>query len=1035
MNNKTLAVLLLVILAILLLILILSCELSKTKKKSKSYSECTSCKKKSKGSCSSCDASVVSLNSFTADNVYVGEGNQNENMNITFASENDAYNTLQGNNNFTYNPSTGTLNVDFINAVFTGSLQLGNDGIVYQKNNTLNAVPYENAEGKLLTVENGSLVWKNPQDIISGGGSGGPVENLYKLTRGILYQTGDNQTSTLSTIGHNGKILWVNENGELAWVNPSTIPELKGADGIDGKDGINGIDGRSYGLKYIIKIPTNNYYFPELGQITYDSNSKILYVNKTDADGIDNTRWLFTDLKIGDKIIVQMLNNAKIFISQTFEVKSNPEPLNVFDGEYKIAAFAINVDYYTGYYLLENSVNANNTVYVTILNKGATGPQGPPGESGANALLNLNPKIDGQILGYIDGKLQWTDDKTGGGSGGPVSNLSKTPKGILYQTGPEETSVLEYENNQGILINDDGKPRWVNPSNMESLRGPAGPAGPSGIYGLRYIWDSSGPAYTSSYSTGRFTLLDTFQKTSENTLYISNTDSNNMNTDLLIQELKIGDKMIVQLPSSSNIYRTFTLTSVPQKFSTYYTINVSSTSGPTGWVLPIGPLTPVYIIVSNRGPQGIQGPAGRDGTNGAQGPPGRDGVDGAQGPPGRDGTNGAQGPPGRDGVDGAPGPAGPAGIYGLRYLWDSSGPGYTSSYSPGRFTLANTSTNSLTNTLYISNTDSNNMNTDILISELKVGDKIVAQLPSSSNIYQTFTLTSVPQKFSTYYTINVSSTSGPTGWVLPIGPLTPVYIIVSNRGPQGIQGPAGRDGTNGAQGPPGRDGVDGAQGPPGRDGTNGAQGPPGRDGVNGLPGRDGMYGLRYVWDSEGPVLFNIPNSQGTITLDNSPNISPNNLYVSVNDSNRINTEILFSELKVGDKIVVQFPDFSNTYQTFTLTSVPQKVNNLYFKIPVTSTPSPTGWVLPIGIPLVVYVIISNRGPQGPAGPAGRDGTNGAQGPPGPPGESGITGILNLGGKVNDYVLAYDGPSNSLKWRADYNTGSGVANQLYVTNYP
>jgi len=629
MNNKTLAVLLLVILAILLLILILSCELSKAKRKSKPYAECTSCKKKSKGSCSSCDASVVSLNSFTADNVYVGEGNQNENMNITFASQNDAYNTLQGNNNFTYNPSTGTLNVDFINAVFTGSLELGNDGIVYQKNNTLNAVPYDNAEGKLLTVENGSLVWKNPQDIISGGGSGGPVENLYKLTRGILYQSGDNQTSTLSTIGHNGKILWVNSSGQLEWVNPSTIPELKGADGIDGKDGINGIDGRSYGLKYIIKNTTNNSYLPLVGQISYNSNLKRLYVNTIDADGIDNRRWLFTDLQIGDKIIVQMLNNAKIFISQTFEVKSMPQELFYYEGgDNQLIGFLINVDYYTGYYLLENSVNANNTVYVTILNKGATGPAG--------------------------------------------------------------------------------------------AQGPAGPAGATG-------------------------------------------------------------------------------------------------------------------------------------ATGAQGPAGLDGVDG------------------RDGTDGAPGPAGPAGIYGLKYVWDSSGPGYTSSYSPGRFTLANTSTNSLSNTLYISNTDSNNMNTDILISELKVGDKIVAQLPSSSNIYQTFTLTSVPQKFSTYYTINVSSTSGPTGWVLPIGIPLVVYVIISSRGLQGPAGPAGSTGPQGAQGPP--------------------------------------------------------------------------------------------------------------------------------------------------------------GPAGATGPAG------STGPPGPPGESGITGILNLGGKVNDYVLAYDGPSNSLKWRADYNTGSGVANQLYVTNYP
>jgi len=245
MNNKTLAILLLVILAIALLILILSCELSKSKRKKSSFGQCVSCKKKkdTSGTCSTCEASIVSLNSLTADNVYVDEGSLNQEMPVTFADQVNAYNTLNGNNNFTYNPFTRTLTVDFVNAVFNGTLQLGNDGIVYQKDNQLGATPFTNQNnGQVLTVQNGSLVWKNPSDLFIGGGGGGVVTDLSKGDqKGILYQNGPTDTQVLPYEGNN-KILWVAPDGNLRWVSPVDILELRGATGPTGATGPRGND-------------------------------------------------------------------------------------------------------------------------------------------------------------------------------------------------------------------------------------------------------------------------------------------------------------------------------------------------------------------------------------------------------------------------------------------------------------------------------------------------------------------------------------------------------------------------------------------------------------------------------------------------------------------------------------------------------------------------------------------------------------------------------------------------------------------------
>jgi len=119
------------------------------------------------------------------------------------------------------------------------------------------------------------------------------------------------------------------------------------------------------------------------------------------------------------------------------------------------------------------------------------------------------------------------------------------------------------------------------------------------------------------------------------------------------------------------------------------------------------------------------------------------------------------------------------------------------------------------------------------------------------------------------------------------------------------------------------------------------------------------------------------------------------LYVSLTEVNGMITEPLIGDLKSGDKIVVQLPNSTTSYQTFTLTSDPIKVNNKYFQIGgVISTPGPgpQGWVLPIGPLLSVYFII--RGPQGLTGATGPQGLTGATGPTGPAGPAGTLYVTN-----------------------------------------
>jgi len=634
MNNKTLAILLLVILAILLLILILSCEISKSKRKRK-YSSCASCKKKKDDdktpSCKSCESSVVSLNSFTADNVYVAKGDENKNMNITFADKTNSYNTLEGNKKFTYNPSTNTLNVGFIDAVFKGSLDLGKDGIVYQKDDKLGSVAYKNQEGKLLTVVNGSLVWKSPQEILPGGG-GGTATDLAIDATGILYQDGKDNTKTLEYIGKNGHVLWVNTQGQLEWANPSSIESLRGPAGPQGATGPAGADGIAallnktgindnyvlsydsdindliwrpeeggggagpagpqgpagiFGLSYVYDPRGEEIGFntdeSTNGKLTLNNYSSVLYlgISNRDANGM-NTEVLISQLKIGDQISVQLPSPSSSY--QIFTVIDDRTTFPFINGKY----FQIKVSSTSGTLNLQ-SINSFNSVYLIMSRRGPQGIQGPQGPAGADgkdgiaALLNISPKQNDYVLAYDDTTkgLIWRADREGGGGGiGPAGPAG--PQGLQGPAGPAGATGPQ------------------GPAGSDGKDGSQGPPGKDGTGGLNfpflnYIYDHY--YYQNRFNTigggdGQFVLRDnpntisTNNDLEDNIFYISRKDRFGNDTTFFLMDMKIGDKISVQIPSDNQYFQTFIVFSIPVNTGNRIEIKVKRASS-TGNTLPV----------------------------------------------------------------------------------------------------------------------------------------------------------------------------------------------------------------------------------------------------------------------------------------------------------------------------------------------------------------------------------------------------------------------------------------------------------------
>jgi hypothetical protein len=220
------------------------------------------------------------------------------------------------------------------------------------------------------------------------------------------------------------------------------------------------------------------------------------------------------------------------------------------------------------------------------------------------------------------------------------------------------------------------------------------------------------------------------------------------------------------------------------------------------------------------------------------------------------GTVGPQGPQGEAGPQGPQGEQGPAGTSASYYEYNANVA--STSPPPGNGNIRwNNAVQASSTELYVSHLTRNNVDVDIFLALVNIGDTLVIQDQNNSNNYQKWIVSGTPVSIpNTYITFPVTLD---TSTISFIGG-EDIILALSLKGEQGPQGPQGPQGEQGAQGPQGE------QGPQGDTGAQGPQGIPGPN-ITGLVLQDLSNGNAVA------ANFTTPDS-GSIVLGAS--------YVNVN---------------------------------------------------------------------------------------------------------------------------------------------------------
>jgi hypothetical protein len=171
--------------------------------------------------------------------------------------------------------------------------------------------------------------------------------------------------------------------------------------------------------------------------------------------------------------------------------------------------------------------------------------------------------------------------------------------------------------------------------------GPTGATGAPGPAGL----SSSVFTYTFSSQTsgtptnGHLFLNNTPAEATS--LVVSHIDKSVNDNDVLLENVQIGSKLIVQRSNDSNTYRSYQVTS--------RTLSVGYVTYGLGYLAHTGSITNNQEVLLITQAQGIQGIAGPTGPTGASGPTGPTGASGAVGPQGATGPAGGGASPPSDG--------------------------------------------------------------------------------------------------------------------------------------------------------------------------------------------------------------------------------------------------------------------------------------------------------------------------------------------------------------------------------------------------
>jgi hypothetical protein len=243
-----------------------------------------------------------------------------------------------------------------------------------------------------------------------------------------------------------------------------------------------------------------------------------------------------------------------------------------------------------------------------------------------------------------------------------------------------------------------------------TVAGPTGPTGTPGTSSNLFLYLANTLA-TSGYPNDGDLLWNNAVQTSATQINVSHLTDNNIDIDIFLGLLSVGEQIIIQSQTSSSSYQTWTISGAPtnvnpgaaNSYWTYpVTLNasggagttgfangaalflalVNGVTGPTGSTGPTGPTGAASTVAGPTGPTGIQGATGPTGAAstvaGPTGPTGVAGIDGPTGPtgaastvPGPTGPTGTAGSAGATGPTGAAstvaGPTGPTGAAGIGY--------------------------------------------------------------------------------------------------------------------------------------------------------------------------------------------------------------------------------------------------------------------------------------------------------------------------------------------------------------------------------
>jgi hypothetical protein len=315
----------------------------------------------------------------------------------------------------------------------------------------------------------------------------------------------------------------------------------------------------------------------------------------------------------------------------------------------------------------------------------------------------------------------------------------------------------------------------------------------------------------------------------------------------------------------------------------------------------------------------------------------------------------------------------------------------TSGYPGDGDILWNNATQTSATQINVSHLTDNNIDVDIFLSLLTVGEQIIIQSQTSSSSYQTWTISGTPTNVNpgaanSYWTYPVTlsasggagttgfangaslflalvnGVSGPTGSTGPTGPTGAASTVAGPTGPTGVSGPTGPTGAAstvpGPTGPTGGAGIDGPTGPTGAAST--APGPIGPTGTAGSAGATGPTGASGGAGSTGPTG---PNGLGYagLTSSTSNTVGAGSLTFTTNLSD---TQTAFA---VGERVRIAYTVTPANYVEGIITSFSGTT------LVITSdafggSGTYTSWNIGIA------GNVGATGPTGPTGPAGT-GTN------------------------------------------------------------